>query len=374
MMKNYYLPTNLLFGRGRISEIGTETAKWSKRALLVVGMGSAQKSGLLDRALGILKEAGVFCEIFSGVEPNPTTTTVYKGASIALEQNLGVIVGIGGGSVLDAAKAIAFSALNPGDLSDYIFGRKTSDLALPAILAPTTCGTGSEGNGFAVLTNPETGDKKSIKSHSIIAKASIIDPELMQTMPTRVLATVGFDALCHNMEAFLSKGSHPIAEGIALRGVELGASSLARACSGSKCSKAWDDLAWASVMGGMAINMAGVTAPHGLEHPASGLRNITHGEGLAALTPVIFDRSTGHGEDKFRVLANIIGRERNCASAVRRLLHDIDLLVKLSDLGVKEEDAEWMTDNALKISKAGLDAHPKAFSREEIKEIYLAAM
>ena len=106
---------------------------------------------------------------------------------------------------MDCAKAIAFLAVNDGDVSDYIFGKKSGDKALPLILIPTTCGTGSEGNGFAVLTNPDNGDKKSLRCNAIVAKVSIVDPECMMTMPKSVLASVGFDALCHCMEAYTSR-------------------------------------------------------------------------------------------------------------------------------------------------------------------------
>jgi alcohol dehydrogenase class IV len=373
-MINYNLPVNLLFGRGRFAELGTETAKHGKRALLVTGRGSAKKSGILDKAESLLKSAGITPILFSGIEPNPLTTTVYKGAELAKSEGCDTVVGIGGGSALDAAKAIAFSVLNPGDLSDYIFGLKTSNLSLPIILAPTTCGTGSEGNGFSVLTNPDTGDKKSIRTNAIIAKASIIDPELMETMPRRVLAAVGFDALCHNMEAFLSKNAQPIVEAIALKGIGLAAANLVKVYNDCSFAQGWDAIAWASTIGGMAIGSAGVTTPHGMEHPVSGLRNVTHGEGLAALTPVVFERSRGYGEEKFEAIAKLLGSGNDCASAIRKLLKELDLALSLSDLGIREEDIPWMADNCLKVSKAGLEAHPIVFNREDIVKIYRDAL
>lgn len=148
---------------------------------------------------------GVDTILFDEVTQNPLTSTAVKGARIAKSNNCEVIVAIGGGSIMDCTKAISFLAVNDGDINEYIFNRLQSDRALPLILVPTTCGTGSEGNGFAVLTNPETGDKKSLRTSAIIAKASIVDPECMMTMPKHVLASVGFDALCHNMEAYTSK-------------------------------------------------------------------------------------------------------------------------------------------------------------------------
>ena len=175
------------------------------KGILVTGKGSTKRTGTLYRVCKYLYEAGVESVIFDDVEPNPLTTTVMEGAKKCQEEGCDVVIGLGGGSVLDCAKAITFMADNDGDINDYIFLKKVGTKAFPLVLIPTTCGTGSEGNSFAVLTNPDNGDKKSLRSPAIIAKASIIDSCLMETMPKSVLASVGFDALCHVMEAYLSK-------------------------------------------------------------------------------------------------------------------------------------------------------------------------
>ncbi len=373
---NYYLPVNLIFGRSVILQAGSQTAKYGKRALIVTGRGSTRKSGLLDKCISLLKEAGVDSKVFDEVTQNPLTTTVEAGARLAKENGCDVVVGLGGGSTMDAAKAIAFLADNGGDISDYIFGRKTSDHALPLILIPTTCGTGSEGNGFAVLSNPVTKDKKSLRFHSIIAKASIIDPELMVTMPKQTLASVGFDALCHNMEAFLSKTSQPMSDSLALKGVQLISENLPRAYRDSSDSEAWENLTLGSTIGGMVIYTSGVTAPHGMEHPASGLRDIVHGKGLAALTPWIYEASYQAAPEKFAVLSKLLGgkNEADCADAVRGLLRKIDLLTTLGEQGVLEEDIDWMTENCMKVSAVTIGNHPVVFTPEEIHGIYGKAL
>jgi alcohol dehydrogenase class IV len=376
MKFNYNLPVNLLFGRGRINQVGLEASKYGKKALIVTGRSSTKKSGLLDKTKTLLEEAKVKYEVFDKVEQNPLTTTVYEGVEVIKETGCDIVLGLGGGSIMDAAKSIAFSAKNPGDISEYIFGIKEGKEALPIVLVPTTCGTGSEGNCFSVLTNPETKDKKSLRTNVIIAKASIIDPELMMTMPKSILASVGFDALAHNMEAYVSKIGQPLTDMKALYGIKLLAENLPKVYKDSGDFDAWEKVTLASTLGGMVIGVAGVTAPHGMEHPASGLHDIVHGKGLAALTPVIVEKSWESNLEKYRDISKLLGGTdgSDCAEAIRRFLGEIDLSVTLGELGVAEKDVEWMADNCMKVSKPSIINHPKEFSLEEIKEIYYKAL
>ena len=376
MKFNYNLPVNLLFGRGRVNEVGNEVAKYGKKALIVTGRGSTKKSGLLDKTVNLLKEANIECEIFDKVEQNPLTTTVYEGVDIIKETGCDVVLGLGGGSIMDAAKSIAFSAKNPGDISEYIFGIKQGSEALPIILVPTTCGTGSEGNCFSVLTNPETKDKKSLRTNSIIAKASIIDPELMITMPKNILASVGFDALAHNMEAYVSKIGQPLTDMKALYGIKLLAKNLIKVYNDSTDLEAWESVSLASTLGGMVIGVAGVTAPHGMEHPASGLYDIVHGKGLAALTPVIVEKSWKSDIEKYSDISKLLGgtEAEDCADAIKDFLNKIDLKVTLGELGIGEKDVQWMAENCMKVSKPSIVNHPREFNLEEIKDIYYKSL
>ena len=376
MKFNYHLPVNLVFGRGRVAELGSIAKTYEKKALIVTGKGSTKKSGLLDRAVKYLEEAGLDSVLFDNVSQNPLTTTAMEGAEFAKENGCDMVVALGGGSIMDCAKAIAFLAVNDGDINDYIFNRLESDVALPLILVPTTCGTGSEGNGFAVLTNPDNGDKKSLRCNAIVAKASIIDSELMETMPKHILASVGFDALCHCMEAYISKIAQPMTDMLALQGMELIGANLLKVYQGNGDAEAWDAVTWASTIGGMVINTAGVTVPHGMEHPASGLSNIVHGRGLAALTPPVIEESIKGAPEKFAAISRCLGGkdETDCADRVRQLLKDIDLATTLSEQGILPEDIDWMVENCFKVSAAGIANHPVTFDREDIKRLYEKAM
>ena len=373
---SYYLPVNLIFGRGRTAEAGAITAMYGRKALVVTGRSSTKKSGLLERVIHYLKKAGVDSVVFDRVQQNPLTTTAEEAAALAKAKGCDVVLGVGGGSVLDCAKAAAFLAVNEGSIHDYIFNRLKSDQALPIVLIPTTCGTGSEGNGFAVLTNPENGDKKSLRCNAIVAKASIIDSECMMTMPKTVLAAVGFDALCHCMEAYVSRISQPLTDMMCEKAMALTAAHLLPIYEGKCDPDSWDGVTLASTLGGMVINTAGVTLPHGMEHPASGLRDIVHGKGLAALTPAVTEASIAGAPEKYGVISRILGGTgaEDCAGTIRKLLKRLNLSVTLGELGIREEDIPWMAENCMKVSAAGIANHPVVFEQEEIETLYRQAL
>ena len=370
----YFLPVNIEFGSGKVAKAGELTKPYGKKALIVTGHSSAKKSGLYDKVKDSLKAEGIDSVLFDKVAQNPLTTTAAEGAAFAKDNGCDVVVAIGGGSIMDCAKAIAFLAVNDGDVSDYIFGKKASDTALPIILIPTTCGTGSEGNGIAVLTNPDNGDKKSLRCNAIVAKVSIVDPECMMTMPKHVLASVGFDALCHNMESYTSKIAQPFTDALSLYAVDLIAHNLVDVYKGTGSKDSWEKITLASTIGGMVINTTGVTLAHGMEHPASGLKDVVHGKGLAALTPTIIEDSYQGAPEKFAKLAKLFGGEKaeDLAGKVRELLEDIELTCTLSDLGIEEKDIPWMAE--MKVSAHSIANNPVVFSQEEIAEIYKKAL
>ncbi|SHJ55200.1 bifunctional amino acid transporter/iron-containing alcohol dehydrogenase [Hespellia stercorisuis] len=373
---SYFLPVNIVFGWGKARQAGELTKPYGRKALIVTGKSSAKKSGLYDKVKQSLDAAGIASELYDQVAQNPLTTTAEDGAAFARASGCDCVVAIGGGSIMDCAKAIAFLAVNEGDVNDYIFNRKTSDRALPLVLIPTTCGTGSEGNGFAVLTNPETGDKKSLRCNAIVAKVSIVDPECMTTMPKKVLASVGFDALCHSMEAYTSKIAQPFTDALCEYAMGLIADNLVDVYRGSEDKSAWEKITLASTIGGMVINTAGVTLAHGMEHPASGLKDIVHGKGLAALTPVVIEASYKGDHFKYAKIARIFGgvTAEDCAAKIRTLIFNLDLTCRLSELGLTESDIPWMAENCMKVSAAGVANNPVVFTQDEIGEIYRRAM
>ena len=383
---SYFLPVNIQFGWNKVDSVADYVASYGKKALIVTGRTSAKKSGLYDRVVAKLETAHIDYVLFDQVDANPLTTTALEGAALAKSESCDVVIAIGGGSIMDCAKGIAFMAVNDGDINDYIFNRKSSDNALPLIVIPTTCGTGSEGNGFGVLTNPETGDKKSLRCNAIVPKVSIVDPGVMGTMPSHVLASVGFDALCHNIEAYTSKTAQPFTDALSYYAVTLLAQYLVplykhvKAVANGKpevlnekqLTKAWESVTLASTIGGMVINTAGVTLAHGMEHPASGLKDITHGVGLAVIEPVVVEYTWSANPDKFGALARIFnhGDGSELGEALRFIVHDLDLTTNLTELGFTKKDIPWLVDNVYVVATGNIANTMAEISREDIEVLY----
>ena len=383
---SYFLPVNIQFGWNKVDSVADFVVPYGKKAFIVTGRSSAKRSGLYDRVVAKLETAHIDHVLFDQVDANPLTTTALEGAALAKSESCDVVVAIGGGSIMDCAKGIAFMAVNDGDINDYIFNRKTSDNALPLIVIPTTCGTGSEGNGFGVLTNPETGDKKSLRCNAIVPKVSIVDPALMGTMPPHVLASVGFDALCHNIEAYTSKTAQPFTDALSYYAVTLLAQYLVplykhvkavangkpEVLSEKQLTKAWESVTLASTIGGMVINTAGVTLAHGMEHPASGLKDITHGVGLAVIEPVVVEYTWSANPDKFGSLARIFnhGDGSELGEALRFIVHDLELTTNLTELGFTKKDIPWLVDNVYVVATGNIANTVAEINRKDIEVLY----
>lgn len=373
---SYYLPVHLEFGCGKLDTIGELAVSYGKTVLIVSGCGgSAKRNGVLDRVMASLAIHQIDYILYDKVPPNPTVQLVEKGTEFAKRKNCQVIIGIGGGSVLDCAKAIAFSVCNAGDLIDYMRGRLIGNKALPVIAVPTTCGTGSECTPFAVLTDEETRMKRALDTNLILPAISLIDPGTMENLPLSILSEVAFDALCHHIESYLSNACQPLIETRALHAIAIWYNNLI--LTYPKLTKPnWQTLAFCSMVGGMNIAATGVTALHGLEHPVSGLTNVSHGRGLAILAYEVFKQTIEIIPEKFAVLSRLLGGvdETDFLIRLEEIIKLLGLVGTLHDIGVTQEDIPWLVKMAMRVSRGAVLSHPKIFSKQEIESIYLACL
>ncbi len=376
---NYFLPVNLVFGKGKVQEIGKLASMHGSTAMIVTGGNSVKANGTYDKVRALLEEAGMTTVLFDKVTPNPLTTTVDEGGRIAKQQHVDVVIGLGGGSAMDSAKGIAFMAENEGGVSEYIYGERASSKALPLILVPTTFGTGSEANGFSVMTNPANGDKKSLRSPALVATASIVDPDLMRTMPSSVIAANGCDMLCHCIEAYTANNAQPFTDALALYAIPLIANNIVSLYRGEGTDEQWAKVCLAGTIGGMIINTAGVGLGHAMEHPVSGLKNVTHGKGLAAIEPATIEATYQYNRFKYGSIARVLGgfTAEDCAPRMKTLLRDLDLDVTLSDLGIEKKDIPWLAQNTHKVSPGNLVNTPGSklvTSEESLEKLYEAML
>lgn len=303
----YHNPTRLIFAAGALARLGEVTSQHGKRALLVTGGGSVKRSGVFDRAVASLSLAGVSAAECSGVEPNPRITTVRRGAEIARNEGCDVIIALGGGSTMDAAKVMAAAFYYEGDPWDMIYHGQPEPhvptLALPVITVPTLAATGSEMNMGAVISNEETSEKSFVQAPCLYPVVALVDPELTVTVPRDQTAYGICDIITHVTEGYFNGvNGTPIqdrfAEGVILTAMEYGLKAL----EDGNDLEARAQVQWASIValnGWVNAGTNGGFPVHMIEHTLSAYHDITHGAGLAVVNPSWMRFATRHRPEKF---------------------------------------------------------------------------
>jgi alcohol dehydrogenase len=372
----FFLSTEILFGRGIADQVGQQASRFGKNALLVTGRRSSRESGVLDRVAGSLRQAGLKVEIFDRVEQNPTDRTVFQGAGLAGERRCDVVVALGGGSPMDAAKGIAILTHLGGELPQYYGGGKVAGAVLPVVALPTTAGTGSEVTPYAVFVDTYSGLKKSVASPAIFPRVALLDPELTETMPAEVTANTGIDALTHALEGFTSVNAQPISDLLALEAISLIHRYLPGAVSNDGDPENRGCLLHASMLAGMVIAQTGTTLIHGMGYAPTTRYGIPHGlaNGVLMDRVVLFNGQDNPG--RYAALAAALGKDRHtpqapesAAKALAELRERVHMPHRLRDLGVREEDLETFARQTMKHSR-NLANNARQAKLENILEIY----
>jgi len=346
----YFAPTKIVFRRGALDKIGEEAKRLGDRALLVTGRTFARKYGYIDKIRALLEKSKVSCTVFSEVEPNPSYETVERGAELARRENVELVIGFGGGSAMDAAKAIAVLALKKGFIRDYIYPYVVKEEVLPIIAVPTTCGTGSEVTRYSVLTDTTSKRKTVVVGPSIIPKVALLDPSVLVHLPPDLTVYTAFDAFSHAIEAYWSNRSQPISDVLAVESMRLIVENLTSAYQGSSSAK--EKLFLASLMAGLAINAAGTTMIHALGYPLTVYYNLHHGLANALLTLPSIRHNRRTVKEKLEELAKRLG-----LSSVDEFVEKIEELLsetgikKLRDYGVSESDLEFLAKEGVSYSR-----------------------
>ena len=368
-LSTFSFPTTILFGPGAIARLSEELAKRNMRRPLLVTDSGLERTAVFERVRKLLAQAIVY----SGVEPNPTEQNVLDGVARYRESNCDSIVGLGGGSPLDAAKAIRLMATHDGPLAGYddlLDGANRISSNLPPYIAiATTSGTGSEVSRSAVITIEATHRKTVIFSPYLIPTLALADPELTLALPPHITAGTGMDAFTHNVEAYLAKGYHPICDAVALAGAKLAWQNLPRVMETPNGLEARGNMMMASIMGAIAFQK-GLGAVHSLAHPLSSDCGMHHGTSNAVLLPAVLDFNRSAAAARIDDLAALFGGG-DAAERVRELNARIGIAPRLRDWGVAENILPKLADKAIEDGCHQLN--PRPCTREDLLDLYRAA-
>ena len=375
----YFQPTEIRFGPGRLDELGEVVARYGRRCLLVTMPMAEYMQPLIGRVQGTLAAGGITTAHFDGVVPNPTTDCVSAGAAMARELGADVVVGIGGGSAMDTAKAIAVEATHPGTCWDYLFFKTPPTLAtLPVIAVSTTSGTGSQVTQVAVVTETATKTKSALYNSLLYPRVAIVDPELMVSVPPHVTASTGFDAFTHAFESYLHVGGSPYVDVLALEAIRLVVNHLPAAYDDGKDADARAHMAWADTLAGLCIANAGVTLPHGIGMTIGGqCPQVMHGEALAVTYPEFSRYTYACAIERFATVGRIFNPDlvaasdeqaaEGCCIEIDKFLKRIDMWLNLKQLGVTEDDVVEIADHSRVLPD--YQNNPRVATRDEIYEI-----
>ena len=373
MGQMFYLPIKVFFGPGSINQLGQEARALGSKAMIVT-YPDIRKLGFLDILLKDLKIQGLETEVFEELGPNPRSSTVDKAAWIARKRKIDLVIGLGGGSAMDAAKGIALASTGEAPIWDYMMDKAKVSGPVPALIqVPTLAGTGSELNPIAVFTNWENHEKRFIINSSLWAKVAIIDPELTVTVPKKQTAAGGVDILSHIMECYLMPEKPlPMNDAIREAVMKVVVQFLPKVLAHPDDIDARSQLSWASTIASSDLSRLGGAAGsmtcHGIEHAISGYYDINHGAGLAALLPVWMKQFLPARRERFALLGrNVFGKADGIAAFVE-WLDEISMKLRLRDLGCELERADEIANIALKVWDYQL--HPTRIDAKTIAQIY----
>jgi len=373
----------IVFGAGTLRQVGMLAADYGRRALLVVGGRVERAEGLL----ALLEDVGVEAQTFS-VQHEPTIALAEAGRDAALNLGAHMVIGFGGGSALDAAKAIAALATNPGDVLDYVevIGRAQplEQAPLPILAIPTTAGTGSEVTRNAVLASPKARVKVSMRHPLMLPRVALVDPELTYDLPASITASTGMDALTQNIEPYTSSAANPITDGLAGQGIQYAARSLRRAYEQPYDVQAREDMALASLLGGLSLANARLGAVHGFAAPIGGMFPAPHGAVCAALLPHVMRANieAAHEAQRQDVLARYTQVARWLTDDTQASAQDgVDWVLALSQAlsiaplsayGVGQAHLDELVSKAAQASS--MKGNPLALSAPRLRAILEAAL
>ncbi|MFZ5759409.1 MAG: iron-containing alcohol dehydrogenase [Thermodesulfobacteriota bacterium] len=375
-------PTRIRFGVGVIDDLAQAVADVGGTKVMLVVDPSLQEVGLLEKIVAPLDGAGVKYVLFDHVDPEPGLKLADEGAKIAGKAKCDCVIGAGGGSAMDVAKAVSILLTNGGKAVDYLGLGKITKPGVPKIMVPTTAGTGAEVTFTAVFINEKTKSKGGMNGDPLYPEMAVLDPALTLTLPPHVTAAPGIDAFTHALEAFVSTQAHPISDMYALEAMSLISANLAMAFANGANIEARSAMMMGSLLGGKALATAGVGLVHAMAYPLGGMFGIPHGLANAVLLPYVVDYNIIGNPDKFARIAEVMGYDvadlslrdaaRTAVEAVYELNQDVEIPATLDAIGVPADKIPKMAEIALTVTRP-VENNPRRPSLDDVIRVYEVA-
>lgn len=369
----------IVFGNGSFDELVEHIKESGGNNPLIVLDKRLSESGFGEKVSFLLDEGGMKYAMFDRVEAEPALELADEGAEIALKGGCDAVVGIGGGSAMDVAKAVAVLVANKGKAVDYLGLNKVPGRGLPKIMVPTTAGTGSEVTFTAVFSRKDLKKKEGMNSPYLYPELALLDPQLTLSLPPEPTAATGIDALCHAIESYTSINSSPMSELVSLEAIDLISANLRTCVHDGNNLEAREQMLLGSLYAGLGLANAGVGAAHSLSYPLGGKYGISHGLANTVMLPPVMEFNLPAALEKFAVIAAVMGEQtedlplRDAAylavEAVETLIEDCDIYTGLEELGIPEEDFPELAKVAMTVARP-LENNPRKVAVEDAIEMY----
>ncbi|MFJ5760645.1 iron-containing alcohol dehydrogenase [Neobacillus sp. NPDC093182] len=380
---NSILPTEIVFGKGIVaSDLANKLLDLNVQKVLIVSDSGLKNLGIIDGIADSLRVGGVEPFIFAEVEPNPTMEAVHQGRKVYFQHNCTGIVAIGGGSSLDAAKAIAVASVNEGDVNQYGRGKKTIKGPLPpTIMIPTTAGTGSEVTNVAVITDTRQKRKFVLASTYLIPTCAFVDPVMTYSLPPKLIAATGMDALVHSIESYVNNRAQPISDALALEAIKMLRKYLPKSYADPTNEEAKAQVLLASTIAGLSFSMSGTALVHSLSHPMTAWFEVPHGLANAIILPYVMEFNLIANYEKYAEVAYLFEEEtRNLSvyKAAEKLVDHLKNFARKLDIPenfnylsevIDEEVIEGLTRDAMD-DRGTFPNNPRKPSKEEVRALY----
>ncbi len=381
-MQTFHMPTRIVMGEGVVNDIGSEAKMIGAKLVLLVTDEGIRKAGILEGVILSLEDAGIQVDIFHEVMPDPTVKLVEKGAAIARQKKHDLIIAVGGGSSIDAAKGMSVMATNEGSVCDFEGLDKFTNQPLPIFAVPTTAGTGSEVTFGAVLTDTDRDYKFLVYGSRIVPRVAFLDPVMVSTVPPGVMIPTGMDALTHAIESYLSLRATLQTEALAIGAIKLISSNLRQAVANSENLEASGNMLMAANLAGIAFGNSRLGIVHAMALPLGAFFHIPHGIANTVLLPHGLDFNLMATPRKYVDIANAMGEmtfgrslmdaAERAIELVKKLASDIGAPRSLESLGVESGMIPQMAADAMKSSH--IPVNPRKISQADVEELYRKAM